>query len=65
MKKSKGFTLVEIIVSIAIGSIVLLIAGGIILSSSNFLTTTTEMDLDKRCIEVEVTYESYTIKKTV
>lgn len=62
MKKSKGFTLVEIIVSIAIGSIVLLIAGGIILSSSNFLTTTTEMDLDKRCIDSITDYVRDEIK---
>lgn len=47
----KGFTLIEIIVSIAIGSIVLFIAGSIILSSSNFLMTTTEMDIDKRCTD--------------
>ncbi len=47
----KGFTLVEIIVSIAVGSIVLMIAGAIILSSSQFLSTTTEMDLDKRCVD--------------
>lgn len=51
MRKGNGFTLVEIIVSIAIGSIVLLIAGGIILSSSNFLMTTTDMDIDKRAVD--------------
>lgn len=51
MRKYNGFTLVEIIVSIAIGSIVLLIAGGIILSSSNFLMTTTDMDIDKRAVD--------------
>lgn len=51
LKNKNGFTLVEIIVSIAIGSIVLMIAGAMILSSSGFLDSTVETDLNKRKID--------------
>ncbi|WP_270639282.1 prepilin-type N-terminal cleavage/methylation domain-containing protein [Longibaculum muris] len=52
MRQNKnGFTLIEIIVSLAIGSIVLLIAGTMIVSSSGFLSTTTDYDIDKRALD--------------
>lgn len=51
LKNRKGFTLVEIIVSIAVASIVLLVAGSMILSSSNFMMTTTDTDLNKRSVD--------------
>ena len=52
MRQNKnGFTLIEIIVSLAIGSIVLLIAGTMIVSSSGFLSTTTDYDIDKMFLD--------------
>lgn len=50
-KNKKGFTLVEIIISIAIGSIVLMIAGSMFVSSFKFLFSTTDTDLDKRAVD--------------
>lgn len=47
----KGFTLVEIIVSISIGLVVLAIVGSMILSSFDFMFSTTDMDIDKRAID--------------
>ncbi len=47
----KGFTLVEIIVSIALASIILMLAGTLILSSTNLLNTSSERDLDKRTVD--------------
>lgn len=49
--RNKGFTLVEIVVSIALGSVVLAILGTMILTSSNFLSGTSDSDLDKRCVD--------------
>lgn len=51
MKNKNGFTLVEIIISIAIGSIVLMIAGSMLVSSFKFLFSTTDTDLDKRAVD--------------
>ncbi|MEG0277212.1 MAG: prepilin-type N-terminal cleavage/methylation domain-containing protein [Coprobacillus sp.] len=50
-ENQKGFTLIEIIVSIAIASIVLMIAGTLILSSSSLLTNTSETDIEKRTVD--------------
>lgn len=47
----KGFTLVEIIVSIAVASVVLMIAGSMIVSSFKFMFSTTDTDLDKRVVD--------------
>lgn len=49
--RNKGFTLVEIVVSIALGSVVLAILGTMILTSSDFLSGTSDSDLDKRCVD--------------
>ena len=57
MRKNRhGFTLIEIIVSIAIASIVLLIAGSMILSSTKFMGTTVETDLNKRKIDSTIDF---------
>lgn len=47
----KGFTLVEIIVGIAIGSVLLAVAGSMIVSSFKTVFNTTDMDMDKRVID--------------
>ena len=49
--RNKGFTLVEIIISITIGSVVLALMGTMILTSSNFMSNTTNSDMDKRCVD--------------
>lgn len=69
----KGFTLVEIIVSISIGLVVLAIVGSMILSSFDFMFSTTDMDIDKRAIDsiiklvredVEYAYDVRLMKST-
>lgn len=55
-KNSLGFTLVEIIVSIAVASVVLLVAGAMILNSLNFFNTTVYSDLDKRCVDSLISF---------
>lgn len=47
----KGFTLIEIIVSIALMSIVLMIVGTIIISTTGLLSKSTQSDLHKRAID--------------
>lgn len=52
MKKDRnGFTLVEIIVSVAIASVVLMIAGSMIVSSFKFMFSTTDTDINKRTVD--------------
>lgn len=47
----KGFTLVEIIVGIAIGSVLLAVASSMIVSSYKTVYNTTDMDMDKRIVD--------------
>lgn len=47
----KGFTLIEIIVGIAIGSILLAVAGSMIVSSYKTVYDTTDTDMDKRVVD--------------
>ena len=52
----KGFTLVEIIVSIAVGSVALLVAGSIFLDSMHFFSNVSYSDLDKRLLDTLVSF---------
>lgn len=56
MKKNNGFTLIEIIVSIAIGSIVLLIIGTLLVQSIQFFSNVSHNDVDKRLVDSIVTF---------
>lgn len=51
MNNQKGFTLIEVIVSIAIVSILLMIGGSMIVSSFETVYTTTDLDMDKRTLD--------------
>lgn len=51
VNKKNGFTLIEIIVSIALMSVVLMIVGSIIISTTGFLSKSTQSDLDKRAVD--------------
>ena len=52
----KGFTLVEIIVSIALASIILMLVGTIIVTSSGLLTNSSKRDSDKRIVDSIIEY---------
>ncbi len=56
MKNRKGFTLVEVVISMAIGVVALLIGGSMIISSTDFYSSTIEVDMDKRTISSIVDY---------
>lgn len=47
----KGFTLIEIIVSIAIGAIVLLVVGSLLVDSIHFFSSVSYSDIDKRALD--------------
>ena len=56
LKQNRGFTLVEIIVSIAIFSIVLAILGSVMVNGFKYFYQTSSTDLDKRSIDELANY---------
>lgn len=56
IKNKKGFTLVEIIVSLAIFSAVLAVLGGIMVSGFNYFYETSSTDLNKRSVDELLDY---------
>lgn len=56
MKNNKGFTLIEVIVSIAVGSISLVVIGSLLINSISLYMNVSYSDIDKRALDSIVSF---------